>query len=162
VGWKRKKRWHCRCERARRARCERERKKTMGKSWTYARRTILKGQARPLASDARNAVSAELSPTSVRPGETIAHSHDASIPAEYRPATSARGHDGAVTFVTSVEMPTPIIAPTFTTMATTTPMKLPQATTATITHKSSRESLQLTHELRATSGGCAHTHPPRT
>jgi hypothetical protein len=31
VGWKRKKRWHCGCERSQRAGCERERKKTMGK-----------------------------------------------------------------------------------------------------------------------------------
>jgi hypothetical protein len=31
VGWKRKKQWHCRCQRARRAGCERERKKMMGK-----------------------------------------------------------------------------------------------------------------------------------
>jgi hypothetical protein len=31
VGWKRKKRWHCGCERAQRVGCERERKKTMGK-----------------------------------------------------------------------------------------------------------------------------------
>jgi hypothetical protein len=118
------------------------------KSWTLARRTVLKGQARPLASDARNVVSAELSPTRVRPGETTAHSRDALIPAEYKPATPARGHDGTVTSVTSVEMPAPITAPTFTTMATTTPTKLPQATTATITHKSSRASLQLTHKLR--------------
>jgi hypothetical protein len=31
VGWERKKQWHCGCERARSAGCERERKKTMGK-----------------------------------------------------------------------------------------------------------------------------------
>jgi hypothetical protein len=31
VGWNRRKRWHCRCERAQRAGCECEKKKTMGK-----------------------------------------------------------------------------------------------------------------------------------
>jgi hypothetical protein len=59
----------------------------------------------------------------------------------------ARSHDGTVTSVMSAEMPTPTTTLTFTTMATTTPTKRPQATTATITHKSSRASLQVTHEL---------------
>jgi hypothetical protein len=59
-----------------------------------------------------------------------------------------RGHDGTFTSVTLAEMPTPITVPTLTTMATTTLTKHPQATTATITQKSSRVSLQLTHELR--------------
>jgi hypothetical protein len=81
------------------------------------------------------------------PGETTAHSRDASVPAEYGPADSTRGHDGTVMFVTSAEMPVPITAPTFTTTTITTPTKHPQATTATITNKSSRASLQLTHEL---------------
>jgi hypothetical protein len=49
--------------------------------------------------------------------------------------------------VTSAKMPAPITTPTFTTTATTALTKHPQATTATITHKSSRASLQLTHEL---------------
>jgi hypothetical protein len=53
-----------------------------------------------------------------------------------------------VTTVKSTEMPTPITAPAFTTTAMTTPTKRPQATTAAITNKSSRASLQLTHELR--------------
>jgi hypothetical protein len=92
-------------------------------------------------------VLAELPPTRARPDETIAHSRDASIPAEYEHATSVRSHDGTVTSVTSTKMPTPITVPTFTTTATTTPTKHPQATTATITHKSSRASLQLTHKL---------------
>jgi hypothetical protein len=77
--------------------------------------------------------------------ETTAHSRDASIPAEYGPAMFARGYDGTVTSVTSAKMPT---VPTFTTMTTTTPTKRPQATMATITYKSSRSSLQLTHKLR--------------
>jgi hypothetical protein len=45
-------------------------------------------------------------------------------------------------------MTTPTTTPTFTTTTMTTPTKLPQATTATITHKSLRASLQLTHELK--------------
>jgi hypothetical protein len=61
---------------------------------------------------------------------------------------SVRGDDGTVTSVTSAEMTASTTTPAFTTTATTTPMNRPQATTATITHKSSRASLQLTHELR--------------
>jgi hypothetical protein len=49
--------------------------------------------------------------------------------------------------VTSTEMPAPITTPAFTTTAMTALTKRPQATTATITNKSSRASLQLTHEL---------------
>jgi hypothetical protein len=81
-----------------------------------------------------------------RPSETTTHARNASVPVEYGPATSTCGHDGTVTFVTSVEMPGPITAPTFTTTAMTTPTKRPQVTTAIITNKSSRASLQLTHE----------------
>jgi hypothetical protein len=44
-------------------------------------------------------------------------------------------------------MPVPITTPSFTTTTTTTPTKHPQDTTTTITHKSSRASVQLTHEL---------------
>jgi hypothetical protein len=46
-----------------------------------------------------------------------------------------------------VEMPVPTTTAIFTTTAMTAPTKHPQAATATITHKSSRASLQLTHEL---------------
>jgi hypothetical protein len=112
------------------------------KSRTYARHAVLKGQARPLTFNAGPAVSAGLLPT-----HTCAHSRDASVPTEYRPTTSARGHNGMVTSITSAEMPAPITAPTFTATVRTTPTKHPQATTATITNKSSRVSLQLTHEL---------------
>jgi hypothetical protein len=48
----------------------------------------------------------------------------------------------------SAEMHVPITVPAFTMTAMTTPTKRPQATTATIMSKSSRASLQLTHELR--------------
>jgi hypothetical protein len=88
-------------------------------------------------------VSARLSPTRVCPSETTAHSRDASVPAEYGLAESACNHDGAVTSVTSAEMPAPITA--YTSLAITAPTKRPKATTAT--NKSSRASLQLTHEL---------------
>jgi hypothetical protein len=47
----------------------------------------------------------------------------------------------------SAEMPAPITVPTFIATAMTAPTKHPQATMATITNKSSRASLQLTHEL---------------
>jgi hypothetical protein len=47
-----------------------------------------------------------------RPGETITHLHDDSVPAEHGLAESARSHDGAVTSVTSSEMPAPITAST--------------------------------------------------
>jgi hypothetical protein len=59
------------------------------------------------------------------PGETTAHSRDASIPAEYRPTTSACSHDGTVMSVTSAEMPASITAPTFSTTTTTTLTKHP-------------------------------------
>jgi hypothetical protein len=58
-----------------------------------------------------------------------------------------RGHDGTVTSVTSVDMPAHITTPTFTATVKATPTKHPQTTTATIMNKSSRTSLQLTHEL---------------
>jgi hypothetical protein len=118
------------------------------KSRTSARHAILKGRTRPLTFNTGPAVSARLSPTRARPGETIAHSRDASVPAKYGPAESACGHDETVTSVTSAEMLAPITAPTFTTTAVTAPTKRPQDATATITDKSSRGSLQLTHELR--------------
>jgi hypothetical protein len=57
------------------------------------------------------------------PGETTAHSRDASVPAEYGLAESTRSHDGAVTSVTLAEMPVPITAPTFTATTTTATMK---------------------------------------
>jgi hypothetical protein len=111
------------------------------KSRTCARRAILKGRARPLTFNAGPAVSAGLSPTRARPSKITAHSRDASVPIEYGPATSARGHDGTITSVTSAEMPAPITAPTFTATVMTTPTKRPQATMTTITNKSSRASL---------------------
>jgi hypothetical protein len=92
-------------------------------------------------------VSETLARLRTRPGETTAHSRDASIPVEYGLAESARSHDGAVTSVTSVEMHAPITTLTSTTTDMTAPAKHPQAATTTITNKSSRASLQLTHEL---------------
>jgi hypothetical protein len=84
---------------------------------TSARPTVLKGRTRPLTFNVGPAVLAGLSPTRARPGETAAYSRDASVPAEYGPATSARGHDETVTSVTSAEMPAPITARPFTTTA---------------------------------------------
>jgi hypothetical protein len=93
-------------------------------------------------------VSGTFAHTRAPPGGTSAHSRDTSIPVEHRPATSARGHDGTITSVTSAEILAPTTTPAFTTTTMTTPTKHTQATTATITHKSSRASLQRTHELR--------------
>jgi hypothetical protein len=115
------------------------------KSRTSARRVVLKRvNATPHLQCRAYCVSKTFAKRA-RPGETTAHSRDTSVPAEYGPAVSARGHDGTVTSVTSAEMPAPITA-TFTATVKTTPTKHPQATTATITNKSSRASLQLTHE----------------
>jgi hypothetical protein len=150
AGWERKERRRCGCKRARRAGSERDRKKTMeSKVLNPCPTHGFKGaSAAPRLRRRARRVSGTFAHTRVRPDETTAHSRDASIPAEYGPATSACDHDGSVTSVMSAEMSAPITAPTFTTTTTTTPTRHPQATTATITHKSSRASLQLTHELR--------------
>jgi hypothetical protein len=70
------------------------------------------------------AVLARLSSTRALPVETTAHLRGASVPAKYGPTTSAGRHDGTVTSITSVEIPVPITAPTFTT-TTMTPLKHP-------------------------------------
>jgi hypothetical protein len=85
--------------------------------------------------------------TRVCPGETTTHSHDASIPAVYGLAESVRSHDGAVTSVTTAEMLMPITAPTIATTAMIALTKHSLAATAKIANKSSRASLQLSHEL---------------
>jgi hypothetical protein len=46
------------------------------------------------------------------PRETTARKCDASVPAGCGLAEPARGHDGAVTSITSAKMPAPITAPT--------------------------------------------------
>jgi type IV secretory pathway VirJ component len=103
---------------------------------------------RPLTYDTGPAVVSEtFTHTRACPGETAAHSRGTSIPAVCRLAESVRNHDGAATSITTAEMPAPITAPTITTTAMTAPTKHPRAATATITNKSSRASLQLTHEL---------------
>jgi hypothetical protein len=118
------------------------------KSRTSARRAVLKGAgATPHLRHQARRVSGTFAHTCASPGETTTHSRNASVPAKYGPADSARSHDGTVTSVTSAEMPAPITTPTITTTAMTAPTKHLQATTATITNKSSRASLQLTREL---------------
>jgi hypothetical protein len=47
-----------------------------------------------------------------RPSETAARNHDASTPAMCRLAENEHGLDGAVTSVTSAEMPAPTTSPT--------------------------------------------------
>jgi hypothetical protein len=104
------------------------------KSRTCARRVVLKGEGGPIPSTSGPSCQRDFRPHAARPGETTAHSRDASVPAEYGPATSARGHNGAVTSVTSPEMPALITAPTFTATVKTTPTKHPRAAMATITN----------------------------
>jgi hypothetical protein len=127
---------------------EEEEEGGMAKSQISARRTILKGaDVAPHLQHRTHRVSKTFARLRTRPDETTAHSRDASIPAEYGLAESACSHDGAVTFVTLAEMPAPITTPTSTTTTMTAPTKHPRAATATTTNKSSRASLQLTHEL---------------
>jgi hypothetical protein len=142
---------------------EEEEEDGKAKSQTSARRAVLKGgDVTPHLQRRTHRVSETFARLRACPSETTTHLRDTSIPAEYELAESARSHDGAVTSVTSAEMPAPITAPTFTTADTTAPTKHPQATTTTITNKISRASLQLTHKLGGTSGGCARAHPMRT
>jgi hypothetical protein len=80
-------------------------------------------------------VSETFAHTRACPGKTAAHSRDASIPAVYRLAESARSDDGAVTSVTSAEMPAPITTPMIIMTAVTAPTKHLRAATATITNE---------------------------
>jgi hypothetical protein len=96
------------------------------KSQIIARRMVLKGaDVTPHLQHRDHHVSETFAHTRACPGETTAHSRDASVPAEYGPAESAHGHDGTVTSVMSAKMLAPITAPTFTTTAITTPTKCP-------------------------------------
>jgi hypothetical protein len=149
VGWSRKRWWRCGCERARGAGCEQRRRRQWESKVLNLcpTRGFKVASAPPRLQRRACRVSETFAHTCTRPGETGAHSHDASIPAECGPATPVRGHDGTVTSVTSAEMPAPTTTPAFTTMTTTTLKKRSRATTATITHKSPRASLQLTHGL---------------
>jgi hypothetical protein len=117
---------------------EEEEEDGKAKSQISARRVLLKGTgATPHLQHRTHRICETFVRSRACPVETTAHSRDASVPVEYRLAESARNHDGAVTSVTSAEMPAPITAPTITTTAITAPTKRPQATTATITNKSS-------------------------
>jgi hypothetical protein len=127
---------------------EEEEEDGKAKSQISARRAVLKGaDVAPHLQRRTHRVSETFALLRACPGETTTHSRDASIPAEYGLAESVRCHDGAVTSVTSAEMPAPIITRTFATTAITAPTKHPQVAMATITNKSSRASLQLTHKL---------------
>jgi hypothetical protein len=127
---------------------EEEEEDEMAKSQTSTRRAVLKGVgASPHLQLGTHRVSETFASSRACPDETTARSRGTSVPAEYGLAEFAHSHDGAVTSVTSAEMPEPITAPMITTTAITAPTRHPQASTATITNKSSRASLQLTHEL---------------
>jgi hypothetical protein len=93
-------------------------------------------------------VSARLSPAHAHiPAKTVARNHDASIPATCGLAEPECGLDGAVISVTSAEIPTPMLRPCHQ-YGHNRPDETSKSTMATNTNKSSRASLQLTHELR--------------
>jgi hypothetical protein len=82
------------------------------KSRTSARRTVLKGTDLTLHLRRRaRRVSKTFARSRARPGETAACNRDASIPVTCRLAAPERGLDGAVTSVTSVEIPAPMTPP---------------------------------------------------
>jgi hypothetical protein len=92
---------------------EEEEAEGKARSKTRARRAALKGIG--LTSHPRcwaRRVSRTPAHSHARPGETTAHSRNASVSVEYGRAESVHSHDGAVTSVTSAEMLAPITAPT--------------------------------------------------
>jgi hypothetical protein len=92
---------------------EKEEAEGKAKSKTRVRRAALKGTCLTphLRCSARH-VSRIPAHSRVRPGETTAHSHNASVSVEYGRTESAHSHDGTVTSITSAEMLAPITAPT--------------------------------------------------
>jgi hypothetical protein len=91
---------------------EEEEEDRKAKSQTSARRAVLKGaDVTPHLQRRTHRVSETFARLHACSGTTIVHSRGASIPAEYGLAESARSHDGAVTSVTSAEMPVPITTP---------------------------------------------------
>jgi hypothetical protein len=83
------------------------------KSQSDARHAVLKGTGLTLHLRRRACrVSKTFAHSRARLGETAARNRDASTPATYRLAETERGLDGAVTSVTSAEMPTPTTTPT--------------------------------------------------
>jgi hypothetical protein len=78
------------------------------KSRTSARRTVLKGAGQtPHLRRRARCVSETFAHARAHPSETTAHLRNVSVPAECGLAESECSHDGAVTSVTSAEMPTP-------------------------------------------------------
>jgi hypothetical protein len=91
---------------------EKEEVEGKAKSQTRALRAALKGTGLTphLRCWARH-VSRTPAHSCTRPGETTAHSCNASVSVEYERAESTHSHDGAVTSVTSAEMLAPITVP---------------------------------------------------
>jgi type IV secretory pathway VirJ component len=108
ASWKCKRRRRCGCKRTRSSRGKREREKKQKKS---ALRAVLKGTGLTLHLRCRAHRDSKTF-ARARHIETTACNRDASIPATCRLAEPARGLDGAVTSVTSAEMPAPTTAPT--------------------------------------------------
>jgi hypothetical protein len=116
AGWKRKQRRCCGCGRTRstKGECERK-KKQMGRQSpepTLDARFLKGAGLTPHLRRRACRVSETFAHAHACLGETTTHSRDASVPTECRLAESACSHDGAVTSVTSADMPTPITAPT--------------------------------------------------
>jgi hypothetical protein len=83
------------------------------KSQTSARLAVLKGTGLTLHLRCRDRrVSKTFAHSRACPSETAARNHDASTPATCRLAENEHGLDGAVTSVTSAEMPAPTTSPT--------------------------------------------------
>jgi hypothetical protein len=112
---------------------EKEEADGKAKSRTSARRAVLKGASLTphLRRQARR-VSEAFAHARTRPGETTAHSRDASVLAECELAESACGHVRRVSRDARVHNCAHV-----TTTAMTAPTKCPQVTMATITNKSS-------------------------
>jgi hypothetical protein len=98
---------------AQRASARERRSGWKAKSRTSARRTVLKGTGlTPHLWRRARRVSKTFAHAHARTGGTTARNRDASVPTERGLAELARSHDGAVTSITSAEIPAPITAPT--------------------------------------------------
>jgi hypothetical protein len=117
------------------------------KSRTSARCAVLKGTGLTLHLRRRaRRVSKTFACTWARPGETVARNRDASIPTTCRLPEPMRGLMERSCWSHRARYPFPRLRPRHH-YSHNCPDKIYKATTATITNKSSRASLQLTHEL---------------
>jgi hypothetical protein len=138
----------------------RERSRWKEKSRTSARRAVLKkADLTPHLRRWACRVSETFARARARPGETATHNHDASFRGL---AESMRSHDGAVTSVTSAEMPAPITAPTSPRRPKLPRRNVPKLQRLQLQIKARERVSNSLTSSGATTGGCARTHPPRT